>query len=67
MPFYHRIVCSFLNERLLQSMYFQIFYVVPPDLYDIVWNIVSQKVCRRGQVVYIYGRLQRPPVKLTEG
>ena len=42
MPFYHRINCSLLNERLLQSKYFEAFDVVPPDLYGTVWNIVVQ-------------------------
>ena len=37
---YHRIICSRLNERLLQSKYYWIFYLVLPDLYDTVWNIV---------------------------
>ena len=41
MPFYHRIICSLLNEeRILQSKYFYTFSVVPPDVYDTVWNIV---------------------------
>ena len=34
LPFYHRRICSLLNERSLQSKYYSTFFLVPPDLYD---------------------------------
>ena len=43
MPFYHRIACNLFKERLFQSKYYQTFYLVPPNLYDTVLNIVFQR------------------------
>ena len=36
------IICSLFNECLLQSKYYETFYLVPKDLYDTVSNIVLQ-------------------------